>query len=89
MRLRFGLVTNVSTFRGRCVKHERAAVARRMVRTGRDRSPFDRRLDEIEMSSGIVGERNSLRTQHLGVNLSFPHLPVSVLMFFTHSCGTR
>lgn len=64
MRLRFGLVTNVSTFRGRRVKRERAAAARRMVRTRRDRSPFDRRLDKIEMSSGIVGERNSLRTQH-------------------------
>lgn len=64
MRLRFGLVTNASTFRGRRVKLERAAAARRMVRTGRDRSPFDRRLDEIEMSAGIVGERNSLRTQH-------------------------
>lgn len=57
-------MTNASTFRGRRVKRERAAAARRMVRTGRDRSPFDRRLDEIEMSAGIVGERNSLRTQH-------------------------
>lgn len=31
----------------------------------------------------------ALSTEHLGVNLSFPHLPVSVLMFFTRSRGTR
>lgn len=81
MRLRSGLVTNVSTFRGRRVKRERAAAARRMVRTGRDRSPFDRRLDEIEMSSGIVGERDSLRTQHRAPRSEFVISPAPRIGF--------
>lgn len=46
------------SFRGRRIKGERAA-ARWMVGNRRDRSVFDRWWDEIEMNSGIVGEKNS------------------------------
>lgn len=72
------------SFRGRRIKQERAA-ARWMVRRRGDRSAFDRRWDEIEMNSGIVGEENS---QTLRVDLSFPTSYISFnVLHWSH--GTR
>lgn len=63
------------SFRGRHIKQQQAAV-RWVVRNRRDRSIFDRWWDEIEMKSGIVGEKNShtwLSSTHSGFLI--PHHP--------------